>query len=251
MRAQWEEHGTYEVLRWAYDHVVIYGAPEVFDTATEYGLPDEVARKTHSVGYVSDLGDRPAAPAASAPPSATPRRIVLTIGGGDGGSDTLIDPFLAMLRTYRSRLDVEVQALLGPFVPEEVERRLRASAAGLPVTLDSFVQRPPDLFAAADLVVATAGYNTSVEVLAHAHRAILIPRVMHRDEQLIRARRLDELGLVACVHPSEATVERLFEVTTRLLAGEPALTRARERNAVPLDGATRFGDLFAQPSPAR
>jgi predicted glycosyltransferase/DNA-binding NarL/FixJ family response regulator len=244
VRAQWEEQGTSEVLRWGYDHVVVYGAPEVYDTVTEYAFPEDVARKTRSVGYVSDLSATDAGDA-SPRSSEGPRRIVLTIGGGDGGWDTLIDPFLAMLRTYRARLNVEVETLLGPFVPDDVERRLRAAGQGLPITFSGFVQRPPNLFASADLVVATAGYNTSVEVLAHAQRAILVPRVLHRDEQLIRARRLEEMGLVVCVHPDEATPQKLYEVTTHLLLADPALARAREDGVVPLDGATRLAELFA------
>ncbi len=242
VREQWERQGVLEALPWAYDHVVVYGAPEVYDTVREYSLPGEVARKTSSVGYVCDSSVAPGGPAEE---TAGPPRVVLTIGGGDGGSDTLVEPFLAMLRRYRGRLDVRVQALLGPFVPEDVERRIRAQAEGLAVEVESFVQRPQDLFRRADLVVATAGYNTAVEILAHGRRGLLIPRVMHRSEQLIRARRFAELGLVACLHPDEATHERLRDAVLDLLAGEPALVHARERRLVPLDGAARFADLCA------
>jgi len=102
------------------------------------------------------------------------------------------------------------------------------------------------LFREAEVVVSTCGYNTMAEILTHAKRAIVVPRVLHRKEQLLRARRMDELGLATCIPPDEITPERLFETLQRVRAGEPTLERAREQARVPLNGADEFANFCAE-----
>ena len=242
--AQWEAAGVYDVLREHYEHVVVYGNRDVYDPVTRYRFPPEVAAKTRFVNYVCD-------PAATAPDQGEeggePGRpvVAVSIGGGDGASDTLLVPFLEMMRRFGSRLDFRAEILPGPLVPAEVESRLRTLAEGLPVTLRPFVPSTAALFRRAELVVATAGYNTCADILQNARRAILVPRVLYRHEQLIRARRLEELGLVTCIHPDRATPEALLEAIRRALGDEP-LTRARAEGRVFLDGAERFQELCSE-----
>jgi predicted glycosyltransferase/CheY-like chemotaxis protein len=247
VRAHWRSNGVYELMQSSYDHMVVYGVPEVYDTVREYGLTEELARKTRYVHYVGDgapSGDEDAR-------GSGPWRVVLSIGGGDGGADTLVAPFLEMLRYQREGLDVTVEVLLGPLIPESTEAEIRAKAEGLPVSLSTFVASPAERFRAADLVVATAGYNTSVEVLAHARRGLFIPRVLHRQEQWLRAQRFAELGLTACLHPDAVTPDVLLRAVSDLCRAEPALVRARAERRVPLDGAERFAEFCAELAQAR
>ncbi len=46
-----------------------------------------------------------------------------------------------------------------------------------------------------------AGYNTISEILYLRKKALVIPRIWPRTEQLIRSRRLQELGLLQMIHP--------------------------------------------------
>ena len=48
------------------------------------------------------------------------------------------------------------------------------------------------------------GYNTYCEILSFDKPALIVPRVRPREEQLIRARRAAELGLVEMLLPEEA-----------------------------------------------
>ena len=50
-------------------------------------------------------------------------------------------------------------------------------------------------------VVAMAGYNTFCEILSLDKRAILVPRVRPRREQVMRAMRAAELELVRTLDP--------------------------------------------------
>jgi predicted glycosyltransferase len=83
-----------------------------------------------------------------------------------------------------------------------------------------------------------AGYNTVCELLSHRRRAVLVPRTRPVREQLIRARRLAELGYFGLVEPGELSAEtlraRLFaELEARRQAPDPidldGLARIRER----------------------
>ena len=113
--------------------------------------------------------------------------------------------------------------------------------------LVDFVPTTRPFLERADLVVCTGGYNTMVETLAFADRALVIPRRMHREEQLVRAQRFAELGLVAALDPAETEPVRLF-AQVRALLDDPRrpLAEARERGSIPLDGAQRFAEFCSR-----
>ena len=233
----WKEQGIYDVLREIYDHIVVYGAPEVFETGREYRFPDDVLAKTHYMNYVSD--PRPG-PTVDEPSPDGERLVVVTAGGGDGGAGELIEPFLTMLRDHPPEVPgggrLRAVVLTGPFVEPALKERLHELAQGLPADVKDFVPSTRELFQQADLCLSTCGYNTMTELLVNARRSILVPRVLHRDEQLIRARRMDELGLATCLHPDDVTPQVLSETIARALAAPAPLTEARRVGRVPFDG---------------
>nr|MBP9107554.1 hypothetical protein [Gemmatimonadaceae bacterium] len=55
------------------------------------------------------------------------------------------------------------------------------------------------------------GYNTVCDILTYAPRALIVPRVHPREEQLIRAERLAARGLLDVLHPSHCTPEALAQ----------------------------------------
>ncbi len=244
---QWTEGGVYDDLQQYYDHVLVYGDRAVYDTVGNYEFPEVLAERTRFLNYVSHLlpgqvADEGATEgSADVVPHDGRPLVAVSIGGGDGGADSVIGPFLDMLARFKDRISFTTEILTGPFISADREQHFRDQARDLPVNLTTFVPAPTSIYARADLVVATAGYNTTTELLACARRAIFIPRVMHRQEQLIRARSMDELGLARCLHPDDVTPERLLEEIERALAdpSEP-LTEGRARQLVPLDGAKRF-----------
>ena len=121
--------------------------------------------------------------------------------------------------------------------------RLHDLAEGLSATVKDFVPSTWELFREADLVLSTCGYNTMTELLVHARRSILVPRVLHREEQRIRARRMEELGLATCLHPEDVTPASMGTAIRAALAGPPGLELARSEGRVPCDGARRFSEF--------
>ena len=70
-------------------------------------------------------------------------------------------------------------------------------------------------------VVAMAGYNTFCEILSLDKRAILVPRTKPREEQLLRALRAAELGLVRTLDPRGAHDPDVMAAALRGLADQP------------------------------
>jgi len=66
-----------------------------------------------------------------------------------------------------------------------------------------------------------AGYNTVSEIVSFKKRAVVVPRVHPAAEQLVRARRFADLGLVRMLHPNDATPDLLAESVHTALCGSP------------------------------
>lgn len=247
VRDLWRARGTYEVLERLYERVLVYGTREIFDPTEAYAFPRSVAEKTTFCNYVSEHRPEGIEGEARAIEPSARRLVTVTIGGGDGGGELVIGNYLAMLRRFREQIDFESVILSGPFLPAELHQRFTGEIQGLPARLVDFVPSTSPFLARADLVVSTCGYNTMTQNLAWARRALIVPRVLHRQEQWIRAKRFADLGLVDCLHPSETTPERLLERVRALLgdAREP-LVEARAAGRVPLDGTERIAALCAE-----
>ena len=67
-----------------------------------------------------------------------------------------------------------------------------------------FDKRMEELIDGATAVVAMGGYNTYCEILSFDKPALIIPRTRPREEQLIRAQRASELGLIDMLLPEES-----------------------------------------------
>jgi predicted glycosyltransferase len=93
-------------------------------------------------------------------------------------------------------------------------------------------------------VVAMGGYNTFCEILSLDKRAILIPRVKPRQEQLLRANRAAEMGLVRTL---DATGDRDPAVMAAALRGLTEQPAPAQRGAQQmLGGLDVITDLVAE-----
>src|SRR3989441_404266 len=127
-------------------------------------------------------------------------------------------------------------------MPVGVRRRLMRSVASNPRRrVVSFVHEPTRLVRRADRVVAMGGYNTVYEVLSFAKPALIVPRVTPRQEQLIRAERLQALGLLDVLHPEALSAAAL---STWLARGLAPVRPARER--IDFNGLSRVPQLVEE-----
>jgi len=250
--ALWQKQNVYEVLHNLYDIILIYGTPAVFDSVALYKFSDTVKAKTHYCGYITDWqSERKPPRTVRRTDNKNSKSILVTIGGGDGAGETVIGNFLEALNKYKTDLHFNSVVLTGPFLPPELRHRFKKAARNLPVRIKEFVPSTRNLLIKSDLVISTGGYNTVTDILYYAQKALIIPRMMYRKEQFIRAKKLSDHKLLTFISPDEVTPDLLFNAVTSLLASDDTpLEKARREKTIPLDGAKHivkcFGELFAK-----
>ncbi|MDQ1041984.1 glycosyltransferase family protein [Streptomyces sp. V4I2] len=192
---------------WLLDHYCqfnVHTHPEVFDLADYYDIPPEAAGRLHYTGYLAEPYTLPHDQArAQIGVGGDERLIVAAMGGGQGAGDI----WRALATALRERRTMFDRALLvtGPYLEPADQRALAQLWED-----DPFVEirtYEPDLLPwmrACDVFVGAAGSNMLGEVLATGANAIAIPRQVRESEQLVHARRLDELGLVRKVDLPDA-----------------------------------------------
>lgn len=196
VRREWDDDHTVAAIRSYYDAVWVYGDRRVCDPVAEYGLPLDAALRVEFTGYL-DPRDRWSAP--SQPPVAPPDHpyALCMVGGGQDG-DAVAMAFAAARRPE----GLAGVIVTGPFLSPATRAVLDQACASDPgLVVHGFVADPSQLIAGASRVVAMGGYNTVTELLAYGKPALVVPRVVPRTEQLLRAERMERMGLLEVLHP--------------------------------------------------
>lgn len=224
VRMAWDANGVCETISAEYDDVLVYGDGTLMTTAIELDLSEQLRCQVRHVGYVvRDVPQR------SAPRSDQPTVVVTVGGGGDG--HRLLSSYGRFLCELGQRAWFRSVVVVGPLLAAHQRAEIEALlvGSGAPVEVLTFTRDHAALLANADAVVAMGGYNTVCEILAANVPALLVPRAKPRVEQLIRARRLAELGLVEMATDDELVPARLLRFI------EEATARSHATNNVPID----------------
>lgn len=206
----------------AFDTVLIHADPALVRLDDSFpGWPDIQDRALYT-GYVAENGsDR------SPRSSIGKGEVVVSAGGGAVGAPLLHAAIAA--RPLTSLADRKWRILVGPNVPE-TDRAALAEAVTAGIVVEPARADFVDLLANAALSISQAGYNTVVETLCHADRAVLVPFGTAREtEQADRARVLVDRGMVAAVPPGALTPQTLAAAVARAWSG-PSI-----RNFPPVD----------------
>jgi predicted glycosyltransferase len=234
--SNWERNGHYDAIERYYDQVLVLGEKTVFDPVKEYRFPRQVSDKTVFCGYLRKGEEVQSRNEIRGSLGFDGRRklVLVTAGGGQDGYH-VIENYLKGIRNTPISADVQSLVVCGPEMPQTQRLSLQKLAEGDPqVRFYSFTGEMESLMAAADVVVAMAGYNTVCEILSLNQRAIVIPRVRPTEEQLIRAERMSRLGLFKTIHPDELTPERLMRCLNEALATDGQVAPSINLNALPV-----------------
>ena len=216
---EWQKQGYCQAIQHYYDRVLVVGMSEVFNLVKEYQFPQIVADKTVFCGYIQkdfppitgslirrELGFKK-----------KEKLVLVTPGGGEDGYP-LIKNYLSALSQINRNYDCKTLIVFGSEMPSPERDKLSQIINRHPniITFD-FTNRLLNYIHAADLVVSMAGYNTITEILALGKKAVVVPRHKPSQEQLIRASRMEKLGLLTAITPNELTGSSLSKAIIKQL----------------------------------
>jgi predicted glycosyltransferase len=241
LKAEWRRKKAIPALRDLYDDIWVYGLPQIHDPLEEIDVPQSVRRKMVYTGYLErsvpqnlhDLGL----------PDGIEEPFVLVTTGGGGDGDLLVD---WVLKAYECKRAPTIAALIvfGPFMQPEAKTAFQERVERLDqVTAITFDAHLETLMSRASGVVAMGGYNTFCEILSFDKPALIVPRQVPRREQLIRASRAQELGLVSMLTEDKAEKPEAMATAIRQLMQQ----RRPSQVVVPglLDGLENVNRLVA------
>ncbi len=238
---EWERKGVYPALGRYYHDIWVYGVPEMFDPISEIPGMRRLADRISFTGYIERQAtetDR-LAPGLQLPDR--PYILVTTGGGGDGAG--LID---WVLRAYEAdpTLPHPAQLVFGPFMHLEQRRQFQERVDRLPnVFATTFESNLEALYERAVGVVAMGGYNTFCEILSFNKPALLVPRTVPRQEQVIRAERAARLGLVRMLPEDSRMPPGPMAASLHAIASWPRPNAALRQSL--LGGLDRIAELSA------
>ncbi len=237
LRAEWARSDVVRKMDSLYDAVWVYGPEDFYDPLCGLDVPGSLLSRINWTGFLRR--EAPSVPTHVG--AALPADALLVAVGGGGDGSSLMHQIIAA-HDFDPGLSWPVVMMLGPFMKAEERDEIRRRAASHPALhILDFDNRPETLMESAAGVVSMGGYNTFCEILSFDKRALVIPRVAPRQEQLIRAQRAAELGLIDVLLPKEAEDPRRLAQALRRL---PRRSRPSETSyGRPLDGLDRIGDL--------
>jgi predicted glycosyltransferase len=197
--AEWKRNGIMQKIDQYYDSVWVYGPPDFYDPLVGLDVPANVRRKMDFVGFLQ----RSVSKSKKSVNTPKEKYILVTTGGGGDGSDLVHD----VMNAYEQDSTLQLKALvvLGPYMPAAERTKLVKKGEKIPsIEVIEFDNHMEELIEGATGVVAMGGYNTYCEILSFDKPALIVPRVKPREEQLLRAQRASELGLVDMLLPDQS-----------------------------------------------
>lgn len=244
VKDRWAVEGAYDAMRRYYDRVLVYGDPDLFDLVDAYDFPPDVAALVRYCGYVCtpDRARYAQRVRADLAGRGTEGKLLVAMAGGGADAYAMMRTVIDAVSGLPSPRRPRAVLVVGPMMPKSERLELQARAVGLPIRVRISVSDPISYIEGADLVVAMAGYNTTLEILRSDTPAILIPRAGPSAEQSMRARLFAARGWVETLPGPDVSPAALRRAIRR------ALDRSRPgRTTRPgLDGAIRAVDLMLQ-----
>jgi predicted glycosyltransferase len=211
---RWQVEGAYEVIERFYSRILVFGMQDVYDVAEKYQLPENVTKKVFYCGYVSNLEhERNAYSIRARYLAGTPSdtRLIVVMAGGGADAYSMMSTLIEALPIVLEDQFCSVAVITGPFMPVELIADLERRAGPLPIQMLESVTDSNSYISAADLVIAMAGYNTSVEILRMKTPAILVPRAGPSAEQRTRAALFSDRRWVDMIDPDDLTPDILAQ----------------------------------------
>jgi predicted glycosyltransferase len=219
-----------------FDAILVHSDP-AFARLEETFHPQSVLRvPVHYTGFVSSERGTRALPARR-----RKRRVIVSAGGGLVG-DALLRAAIEAYSLVAKSERLEMRVIAGPFLPEVSWRELRALAKGNKgLVLKRSVPNLYSEFAEASASISQCGYNTAMDLLRSRVPALVVPFAKgNESEQMNRARRLENMGVLRVLPEDELNPQRLTDEIRALLRFKP------QSGNLNLDGAGTSARIMAE-----
>ena len=237
--AEWAKRDVLRKIGVFYDSIWVYGPEDFYDPLAGFDVPQTIRSRMNYVGFLQRY-----LPQADVPMrEVTGNYILATTGGGGDGADLIHNIFDAY--RHDPTLTHRLLVVLGPFMPTRKRRKLLKKGSALPnVEIIEFDNRMENLIAGARAVVGMGGYNTFCEILSFDKPALIVPRITPREEQLIRAKRAAELGVIDMLRPEEAEDPARLAQALKVLPDRAPPSKVTSK--LRLDGLEKITDLVGE-----
>lgn len=220
---EWFDSDNLNSINRFFDAVWIYGDPSLYDAVAEYSLPSSIADKVTYTGYLDQTtrisGEHAETRQILNAISGESPITACLVGGGQDGT--------ALARAFIDAIPENHTTgvlVAGPYMPAAERQSLIEQARKREnVHVVDFLPEADLLIERADRVIAMAGYNTVCSLLSFNKQALLIPRTQPRCEQLLRAQKLSECGLVDMLLPDRVDAQSLRTWLLSPLRKRPAI----------------------------
>lgn len=221
---RWQREGAYSILEEFYDHVLIYGQCEIFDTKGIYRIPSTIPHTY--CGYVGPSrhngvnADIQETIVDNEDPEC--KQILVSFGGGADGRGLAEKIMLALLEVSQ-HLAITSLIIAGPF--NSLINRNSTGNGPPNIKTISKTDNMLKYMLEADGIISMAGYNTISEILFSRTNALVIPRQGPSREQQMRVNIFQKMGLLDFTSPHEINSIHLSEKIGSLLKqSAPKLT---------------------------
>ncbi len=199
LQQEWQPKNMVEKIDELYDHIWVYGPESFWNPLVGIDIPKTMQDRIKFTGFLERNE-----------PSSTYRHqpiqddfILVTTGGGGDGAALLKHALAAYEKD--STIPYDAVMVLGPFMPaadrDEIFERAEKTGRVTVIEFDALLEK---LIVDAVAVVGMCGYNTFCEYMSFDKRTLFVPRVEPREEQLVRAKRAQEIGLAKMLLPQDA-----------------------------------------------
>ncbi|MEP3667951.1 MAG: glycosyltransferase [Roseibium sp.] len=252
LRSEWERKNVYPALQSLYDEIWVYGPEGICNPVEGIDLPEGIEEKLRYTGYLRRGLPEGAETLPKPSPFGEEPYILVTPGGGGDGVE-MVD---WVMRAYEARKHPLFPALiiLGPFMPAASVAQFVERAEHLrDVEIIRFTPQIEPYLANATAIVGMGGYNTFCEILSFDKPTLMVPRIVPRREQAIRAARAEASGLLS-VLPIDSYPDP--DLMTEALVALPNAPRPSAAGVENLLGGLelieeRVGEIFEENRPGQ
>jgi predicted glycosyltransferase len=240
-----EEEERCQFMNQYYDLLLFHSDPKVRRLEENFSKPETLKTlncQVHYTGYVMQsmpenqtIFDEDIASLSSQEPT-----ILVSIGGGKLGHE-LLESIVKAAPILQKYIPHKLQIFTGPLMPKEKFLELQSLAADKPnVNIRQYTTQLMAHMNKASLSISLGGYNTIMNILGTGVPSMIYPANKDR-EQAIRAEKLETLGILQIIRPSDLEPTRLAEKIITYLHKE---TIGNTSETFEIEGAQKTTDLL-------